>query len=337
MKWITFPDSSLPVFGMPWFEENAPKLWRLPASASSRLPNAVRGLMRHSSGGRIRFSTDSSKLQLRIDAPNVRVMRNMSPIGCRGFDVYVDGVYWNSDFVQKEGEQTLALFAGAHHKSKQVTIYLPLFQEARVLAAGVDADAEIGPPKPFAKERPVVFYGSSIAQGGCACRAGMTYEAILARRLNVDFVNLGFSGAGKAEPEVVDLVAQLDACCFVFDLGKSFRLQPAEVYGAMLDKVRAAHPSTPLVCVTPIFSTREFYDAKYTEISVHTRNVMRQAATQRIEAGDTNVHLIEGLDLLGSTNADMLHEGVHPTDWGFVQIADRLEPLLRSVLFGLAP
>lgn len=333
MKWIDFPDDSLTLSGLPWFQENAPRLWRFPAEGAGKLPDRVRTLMRYPDGGRIRFASDTSQLKLRIKAPHVQSMGNMSPFGCRGFDAYVDGVYWCSDTVAEKGTQDLVFFQGTNRELRQITIHLPTFQEATVLAVGVDANAEIGPPAPFALARPVVFYGSSVAQGGCACRPGMTYEAILARRLNLDFVNLGFSGAGRAEPEVVDLIAQIDACCFAFDLGKSYRMQPEEVYGAMLDRIRATHPSTPLICMTPIFSTREFYDASYTELSHYTRDVMRRAATKRIEAGDKNLCLVEGLDLLGRSDADTLHEGVHPTDLGFMRIADRLEPTLRQALF----
>ncbi len=332
MKWIAFPDDRLVVSGLPWFRQNAPRLWRLPEQAAGQLPDAVQRLMRYPAGGRIRFAADTSQLHLRVDAPNVQSMSNMSPLGCRGFDVYVDGVYWCSSRVAETGSQMLPFFQGAERTLREITIYLPSFQEVRVEAVELDADAAIRPPQAFVRPLPIVYYGSSIAQGGCACRPGMSYEAILGRRLGVDFVNLGFSGAGKAEPKVVDLVARVEACCFVLDLGKSFGRQSAEVYGAMLDTIRRAHPDAPLVCVTPIFSTRESYDAGYADLSEHVRDAVRQAVGKRMEAGDRGLYLVEGNDLLGPDDADAFHEGVHPTDLGFMRIADRLEPLLRKVL-----
>jgi hypothetical protein len=332
MKWIAFPDDRLVVSGLPWSRQNAPRLWRLPEQAAGQLPDAVQGLMRYPTGGRVRFASDSLQLHLRVDAPNVQSMGNMSPLGSRGFDVYVDGVYWCSSRVAETGSQILTFFQGAERALREITIYLPSFQEVRVEAVGLDADAVIRPPQAFVRALPIVYYGSSIAQGGCACRPGMSYEAILGRRLGVDFVNLGFSGAGKAEPKVVDLVARIEACCLVFDLGKSFGRQPAEVYGAMLDTVRRAHPDAPLVCITPIFSTRESYDAAYADLSEHVRDAVRQAVRQRMEAGESGLYLVEGNDLLGPGDADAFHEGVHPTDLGFMRIADRLEPLLREVL-----
>ncbi len=332
MQWIAFPDDRLVVSGLPWFRENVPRLWRLSEDATGRLPEAVQKLMRYPAGGRIRFASNTSQLRLRVDAPNVQSMGNMSPLGCRGFDVYVDGQYWCSSPVAQTGSQVLTFFQGAELALQEITIYLPSFQGVRVEAVGLDAGADVRPPRAFVRPLPVVYYGSSIAQGGCACRPGMPYEAILARRLGLDFVNLGFSGAGKAEPEVVDLVAQVDACCYVFDLGKSFGRQPAEVYGAMLDTVGRAHPDVPLVCMTPIFSTRESYDAAYADLSEHVRDAVRDAVRERVQSCAGRLHLVEGTDLLGPGDADAFHEGVHPTDLGFMRIAERLEPLLRETL-----
>jgi hypothetical protein len=332
VKWIAFPDERLQVCGLPWLKETAPDLWRFPRRVEGTLPKAVQVLMRFPTGARIRFASNTSQLRIRFEAVGHRPMGHMSPIGSRGLDVYVGGACWSSVAAAREGAAEAMFFQGADRSPKEMTVYLPIFQELRVVAIGVDADAELKPPAPFALKRPVVFYGSSIAQGACACRPGMTYAAILARKLNVDFVNLGFSGSGKAEPEVVDLVAAIDACGYVFDLGKSFRMQPPAVYAAMLAKIRAAHPDVPMVCVTPIFSTRELYSADYMALSRHVRAVMRQAAASRTEAGDRKVVVVKGLDLLGPADADAFQEGVHPTDLGFARIAERLEPTLRKLL-----
>lgn len=332
VQWIAVSDSRLQICGLPWFEENEPLLWRLPKSSVEELPSAVARLMRFSAGARIRFASNTSSLRVRLDASRVHSFGNMSPIGSRGLDAYVDGTYWGSATVTGEGEQELTFFQASPAKPKEICIYLPSYQEVTVLSIGVDAGAEVGAPAPFAGRLPIVFYGSSIAQGASASRPGMSYEAILARRLNLDYVNLGFSGSGKAEPEVVDLVRRVDACCYVFDLGKSYRMQPADVYGRMLRRVRTAHPEVPLVSITPIFSTREFFDGSYTELSRHVRGVVTSATRQLIDAGDRHLHLVDGLELLGPADADAYQEGVHPTDLGFTRIADRLEPLLRRLL-----
>ena len=151
----------------------------------------------------------------------------------------------------------LVLFENKDRSLKDITIYLPHGHEVRVFAVGVDADAELKTPPAFALKRPVVCYGSSVLQGTGAKHPAKTYPAAMARRLNLDFVNLGFGGAGKAEAEVVGLVNQLDACCYIFDLGKSYGAPTIERYARMLDTIRASHPKVPIFCVTPIYSTKE--------------------------------------------------------------------------------
>ena len=332
VRWIPFPDERLEVCGLPWFQENRPRLWRLPKQSAEQLPPAVARLMKFPAGARIRFSSDTTSLRIRVEASRVYSHGHMSAMGTSGLDAYVDGQYWASVTVSREGEQELTFFQGSARRPKQITIYLPAYQEVTVLDVGVDAGAESGPPAPFAERLPIVFYGSSIAQGACAGRPGMSYEAILARRLNVDFVNLAFSGSGRGEPEVVDLVSRVEACCYVFDLGKSYRTQPVEVYAEMLRRIRAAHPWVPIVAVTSIFATREWYDPSWAELSRYVRDVTKQAAGEMIDAGDEDVHLVDGLELLGPADADGFQEGVHPNDLGFTRIADRLEPTLRQIL-----
>ena len=332
-QWIAFPDERFELRGLPWFEENAPRLWRLPDRAMATVPERVASLAHFPGGGRIRLATDTSQLRIKLSARDAD-QRRMAGLGTRGLDTYVDGRYWNSVCVGSVGEAEYTFFEGAERSIREITIYLPLFQEIEVVAIGVDVGSVFQPPPAFPLDRPLVLYGSSIAQGAGTCRPGLTYQAILARQLDLDFVNLGFGGAGRAEPEVVELVAELEACCFLFDLGKSYGRQPKEVYAAMLEMIRDAHPEVPLICMTPIFSSREFYSAEYVDLSEHTRRVMREAATERIDDGDENVFVVEGLDLVAAADADGFYEGVHPNALGYTWTADRLKPTVEKALFG---
>jgi len=198
----------------------------------------------------------------------------------------------------------------------------------------VDQQARFNKPQhAFAKSLPVVFYGSSVCQGSGAVHAGETYEAILCRKLNLDFVNLGFGGAGKAEANVVDLVNYIPACCYVFDLGKSYGAQDATAFKAMLQNVRRSHPSTPIIAITPITSAKEVQEPSYSERSIHTRTVMREPVNELIKAGDTRLFLVEGEELLGFKEHDALSkDGVHPSDQGYGIIAAKLAPVLRKAL-----
>jgi len=334
VQWIPFPDDRFQVCGLHWFPGNAPELWRLPGVAMEEIPERVASLARYPGGGRVRFASTTSTVRLRVAPGHSRSIG--SPLCTGGVDGYVDGVYWASAQVPETEPAEIEVFAGAHRRHKQITLYLPLYRETRIDAIGVDPDADFGLPEPFARELPMVLYGSSLAQGATTARPGLTYQAILARSLDLDFVNLGFGGAGKAEPEVVRRVVEIDACCYVLDLGKSYGLQPAEAYGNMLDALRQAHPAAPIICVTPIFSTREFYSADYTDLSEHTRRVATEATRERIERGDADLHLVHGPRLIGPADTEAYYEGTHLNALGSRCMADRLEPVLRSAL-GMAP
>lgn len=326
--WLPFPDPArFGVLGLHWFDANKPKLWRVPADVFDSLPSGVKRQCRAPAGGRLLIKCNTSSLGLKV-VP-------LSKGNSSGLDVYVNGRFFRSVAAEEPNtEVSLTLFTDLDRKEKEIVIYLPYRQELMIRAIGVDKDTVFRTPEhEFAKPLPIVFYGSSVCQGSGAYKPGMSYEAILGRALNVDFVNLGFGGAGKAEPNVVDLVNSIPACCYVFDLGKSYGMQDKAAFKRMLQTVRASHPEVPIVCMTPITSVREMHSEEYSQRSLHTRAVMREAAGELMQAGDRNVYLLEGPDLLGFDDHDGLSkDGVHPTDHGYTIIAGRLAPTLKRVL-----
>jgi lysophospholipase L1-like esterase len=231
-------------------------------------------------------------------------------------------------------ETELVLFEGLGGEEKEIVVYLPHLQEVVVRAIGVDEGTRFRAPEPqYANPLPVVFYGSSVCQGSGSSSPGQTYEAILCRELNLDFVNLGFGGAGKAEANVVELVNSVLGCCYVFDLGKSYGAQDATAFKAMLQAIRKSHPEVPLIVLTPITSVKEVREPAYSERSIHTREVMREPARELMQAGDRRIFLVEGEDLLGFKEHNALSkDGVHPAERGYAIIAAKLSPILRKAL-----
>lgn len=327
LKWIPLSDSRLEIRGLPWLATNAPDLWRLPKYAREQVPRAVWNRALAPDGGRIRLSSNTSRLGIRV-----RVLQK------RGkpcfFDAYANGEFAGTASAPGTQPVDLVLFDKNDRANKDLTIYLPNNQEAQVLAIGLDPDAGLKSLPAFALPAPIICYGSSVLQGTGAAHPATTYPAALARRLNLDFVNLGFGGAGKAEPEVVQLVATPDACCYIFDLGKSYGNQPMEPYARMLDTIRTAHPNVPIFCVTPIYSTKENKEPEYHEKSEKLRALMRQAVTDRQKAGDKRIFVVEGLELFGKADEDAFNDPLHPNDEGNERIAKRLSPIVEKVLFG---
>ena len=330
VQWIAFPDPRLEVRGLPWLQNNAPDLWRLPKSAKAEVPEPVWKRSLAPGGGRLRLTSDTTRLVLRVQAAGAQTKPCF-------FDIFVDGEYARSVSTASTQRVDLVCFERKYGKWKDITIYLPHKQEVRIFAVGLDSFAAAKAPPAFALERPIVCYGSSVLQGTGARHPAWTYPAAMARKLNLDYVNLGFGGAGKGEVEVVSLVNQLNACCFLFDLGKSYGAAEPERYTRMLNTIRAAHPEVPIFCVTPIYSTKEESDPEYKKRSEDLRGLMRQAAMDRRQAGDNFMFVIEGLKLFGPADKDLLADPTHPNDAGNARIAQRLAPTIAKAVLNKGP
>ncbi len=325
IKWIAFPDPQLELRGLPWFAENSPELWRLPKSAKTAVPKGVWARAIAPDGGRIRFSCATSRLMLRIEV--ISTQKKLAY-----FDAYIGDEFAGSAGSPGPKRNEFVLFADRDQRPKAITIYLPNTSQVRVLAVGIDEGATLSKAPAFAASAPLVCYGSSVLQGTGAEHPSKTYPAVLARRLNLDFINLGFGGAGKAEPGVVALVNHPPASGYLFDLGKSYGNQPKEPYAQMLADIRKTHPNTPMFCVTPIYSTNEPIQKEYFEKSVRLRTLMREAAVERRDAGDRNIYVVEGLELFGPADQKLFRDPQHPNDEGNERMGDRLVGLVKSVV-----
>jgi type 1 glutamine amidotransferase len=339
-NWIAPADPRLEINGLPWFGENGGEWFRLPVRLKGVLRKEVWSLGESPSGGRIRFRTDSNRLAIRLEYPSPPNMANMHAFGQTGVDLYIDGIYRSTATAPRDlkpGATTeytyFDLPAGARRVEREMTLYLSLYKPVKVLAIGVDKEARLSRAEPFRVPKPVVFYGTSITQGGCASRPGMSYQAILGRLLNLDFVNLGFSGNGRGEPEVARMTAEIDASAFVLDFSQNNRTVESliEVYDPFISTLRAKHPTTPIIAVTPIVSASERVGSGRRPLNAMRAHI-RSVVNKRIAAGDKRLLLVEGLGLIGPDEVDGFVDGVHPNDLGFQWMAERLAPRVRAAL-----
>jgi lysophospholipase L1-like esterase len=335
VHWMPVNSPKIEIAGLPWFQENHGAFWRLPARGQETFPKAVWDLAQQPAGGRIRFRTNSSTAVLRLEWPHPADMRNMHTFGQSGVDLYIGDVYRDTAVPDKAAAPGKVYekiyFKNQPRVMRDITIYLSLYSPVKVLEIGLDQDAAVEAAKPFAVAAPVVYYGTSITQGGCASRPGMSYQAILGRKLNLDQVNLGFSGSGKGEAAVAQAVAEIRASAFVLDFSQNNTTVEslAQVYDPFIGAVREKHPDTPIVAITPIYSAGEAGGSQKNE---QMRALIRKVVSQRIGAGDTHLQLVEGTDLLGPSRADGLVDGTHPNDLGFQWMAEGLVERMRKVL-----
>lgn len=342
VRWVSLPNQQIKVDGLPWYSENHGDLYRLPERLKDTYPKQVWRLAEEPSGGRLRFRTNSTSLEIRLEYPSSPHMANMQSFGQSGVSLYVGDTYWGTAVADKDAkpgklyEHVYFNFSDRPRSEREITLYLPPYLGVKVLAVGVDADATISPPVSFALQKPIVFYGTSITQGCCASHSGMSYEAIVGRRLNIDFVNLGFSGSGKYESALAHAVASIDAACYVLD-GSNFHSAEGlgRVLGPFIKIIREAHPRTPILVVSLPYSSQELFWKERKNGNEGERNLERDVVAAFIAQGDRNIQFMDGTDLLSPLQGDGLTDGTHPNDLGFEWMADGYTKRLATVL-GLA-
>ena len=309
LLWTALSNECVSISGLPFTQGHS---WqRFTEQQLIFMPEAVCAQARFAAGAKIAFFSDSCDLSIRLSA--------MSPYKNHGIDVLADGQLLKTLHCKEAVECDINIVTGLAPKRRLFELYLPQQQALAISAIGIEADTALIPVTDKAIP-PIVFYGSSVVQGVGAGLSSMNYPAILSRKLNVDVINFGFSGAGRGDPSVIDEIVKVAASCFVLDLGKSFGKQPAAVYRSMLKTVSQAHPDKLILAITPIFCTREYYNLEFAEFSSHLRSQVTQACE-----GIPNVTIVNGLDLLCAKDwGGLCNDGLHPNEYGYQIIAERL-------------
>jgi len=330
---MVFFDIEQPPFAIGGVFRDGDHFRRMPKAVSETVSYAVDFLASNTAGGRVRFVTDSDCIAIFADVWALGKMPHFALTGSIGFDVYADdgeGDRYVGTLIPPfdvESNFEARVWLGTQ-KRRTITVNFPLYSGVKRVLLGIKQDALLEEAPPPADERPVVFYGSSITQGGCASRAGNSYQAILARRLGFEYTNLGFSGSAKAEDEMVAYIASLPMRAFVMDYDHNApdvaHLQ--KTHEPLYKAVRTAHPDIPIVMMT-----RPNY--RYNEEELQRLAVVTATYERAVLAGDTNVYMIDGRELIGEEFAEVATvDGCHPNDAGFFAMAKRLEPLLKSIL-----
>jgi hypothetical protein len=329
---------TLTVEGRGWPENELKSPFdRLPAKAEGKVRSAVWGLSHDSAGICIRFASDSPAIHCRWTVlKSTLALPHMPATGVSGVDLYVNtgrNWHWLATGRPTNPTNSVALVASLPKQRREYLLYLPLYNGVSNVEIGVPKEASIASlPRENKTAKPIVFWGTSITQGGCASRPGMVHTAILGRRLNVPVINLGFSGNGKMEPEVAELIAEIDASVYVMDcLPNCTATEVTERTAPLVAILRKARPMTPIVLV----EDRTYADA-FLVTARENRNTSARAALKAeyeklVGSGDKNLHYIRGDTLLGTDGEDTV-DGSHPTDLGFVRQADAMEKILAPVI-----
>lgn len=342
---------------------------RFPSSAASHVRSAVYGLSRDAAGVEIAFTSNASSVALRWNmAESSCAGEGTVPIAlCAGADLFVwDPLISGWRWAGSATNITLEAGITGHSTYFQMPMYtpvpsdpafpaverayllnLPMYGAVLDLAVGLPAGSSlaagyptVGPDEP--KVKPLVWYGTSITQGAAASRPGMATTNIVSRSLNVEVLNMGFSGNGKLELNVTDYLVQIEASALILDC--LHNMDAALVKNNTEPLVRAYRQLRP---VTPIvFAEGVPYGSSWEGAANPSRKAQLERrgefadAFERLEAdGVLGLHYVRGDALFWHVPAGVAWQptegGTHPSDLGMASMATFWNRYLPSVVHGL--
>lgn len=311
---------------------------RLPACLKDVTRPGVWNLGKNSAGLAVRFKTNSTQIAAKWEVLNDLYMNHMSATGIKGLDLYVwDKKKWT--FVKS------ARPTGKHNEAvvienmksleREFMLYLPLYDGIISLNIGIDSTKTISSPSlPYpSSKNPIVVYGTSITQGGCATRPGMCFTSILSRKLNTEFINLGFSGNGRLDIEIAEAMAQKkQAKLFILDFMPNNTPSSVEEKALpFIEVIRKENPTTPILLVeNPMFPFAQFDENECQAIRNKNKALRKCYKTQQSK-GDKYIYYLAADDLIGYDNEATV-DGSHFTDLGFMRISEVLQHKISEIL-----
>jgi len=299
---------------------------RLPASYKNKVRKPVWDLSKNSAGISLRFNSNSSSVKVKWALLNDTKMNHMAETGIKGVDLYckVNGIwtYVNTGRpTAKENEASL--ISGLSPAEREFKLYLPLYDGTTKVEIGLESGSTI--TKPAAdKKLPIVFYGTSILQGGCASRPGMVFTSIISRKLNVDCINFGFSGNGRMDPPMAELISGIKASYYVIDCLPNMTAKMVTDSVIPLAKtIRSKNPNTPIVFVENVEYTRTIFQASLLNSMNEKNQALRTEFDKLVKAGMKDLIYISAAGSIG-TDYEGTVDGTHLTDLGYLRYADYL-------------
>ncbi len=314
----------------------------LPESDEISSRAGLRTVVENSAGIGVRFATDSRAIGVRYILTKNFHMNHMADTGTKGTDLYIrhDDGTWHfvaTSIPGKNAENNKKYVDNMDGKMHEYIIYLPLYDGIQKLEIGVDPKSTITKPQVNSprSDQKVVFYGTSITQGGCATRTGMVATNILQRQLDVEVVNLGFSGQGRLDLFVAKDMAQIhEAIAYVLDVVPNCKTgQIDSLCVDFVDILLKGNPKAAVFLVEGHIYSYEPYDYKQQEKMHETNEMLHRKFLELKARYPDNVFYIDRDNLVGPDGEGTVG-GAHFTDYGFTLYANRLRPYLDAVLLG---
>lgn len=344
-SWIPSTDNSVYALeGQGWKEGLDRYYDRLPKRSAQAVRKVVWDLSRNSAGLSLRFRTDADEIVVKYTLSEVMGgLAHMATTGVSGVDMYaksIDGKWMWCGGRSAFNDTVVYRFSNLkkydqHVKNVEYTLYLPLYSSVRWLSVDVPEES-IFKPLPVRKDAPIVVYGTSIAQGACASRPGMAWTNILERRLERPVINLGFSGNGRLEKEVVQFLTEIDAGMYVLDClpnltgkeyaGDELKKRITQTVKQLQDK----RPGVPILLTAHDGYTNDETSTVSKEEYAHVNRTLQETVDSMLKAGVKNISLLTKEEI--GQDLESTVDGTHPTDLGMMNYANAYTKKIKSIL-----
>lgn len=311
---------------------------RLPSYLKNQSRAAVWNLGKNTAGLAVRFKSNSTSVAVKWEVLNDLYMNHMAAVGIKGLDLYAwtEGKWMFVKSARPTGKTNReVIIENMKPEAREYMLFLPLYDGITSLFIGIDSLKTISQPAlPYPNtSKPIIAYGTSITQGGCASRPGMAYTNILTRQLNREFINLGFSGNGKLDIEIAELIAQRkDASLIILDFAANNTSKQIEDNTLpFIEVIRRVNPKTPILLIEhSIYPYSLFDEAKREELKM--KNAALKACYDTLKKkGDKKIYYLNAENLIGEDNEATV-DGGHFTDLGFFRFSEVLKKKIKRIL-----
>lgn len=325
--------------GQAWPETRRSPYDRLPAAAEKSVRKEVWDLSRHTAGLYVQFRTSSPTLQVQYTVSGEKAFPHMPATGVSGIDLYSrsgKGPWlWSAGRFSFNDTITYIFERLTTDPNRVYTLYFPLYNQVSWMEIKVPHDFSLEPLK-VNKQKPILVYGTSIAQGACASRPGLAWAALLGRAIDLPVVNLGFSGNGRLEPELIERMADVDACVYVLDCLPNMT-EEVYVHGELRHRLEKSihallekRPGTPILLVDHAGLTGELTSPQLKKTYEKVNEILDEVYTRFKMEGVHNISILKKKQL--AQDIETMVDGIHPNDMGMVRYAKAYANMIRTIL-----